>query len=158
MSTADIRPFRPENSKLFKMITEDDPRKRMPRDRAALGNDTVETIRKWIAQGATNGTCSNAAPCDVTNVKYSASVKPIITARCTGSGCHSGATPASGADFNTYEALRTKALEKRNNTSVLVGAINHMAGFSAMPRFAPKLSDCEIATIEAWVNAGAPDN
>src|ERR1043166_2325716 len=41
MNTADVRPGNPTGSKIYKMITETDASKRMPRGRAALSQDNI---------------------------------------------------------------------------------------------------------------------
>ena len=150
MTTADVRPGNPAGSKIYKMITETDPSKRMPRGRPALSQDKIDLIYKWIQQGATNGSCINSA-CDVSNVTYSGTIKPIVTAKCV--GCHSGATPANGTDFSIYNALKAKANDGR-----LWGAINHLPGYSPMPKNGSKLSDCEIAQFKKWIDNGALNN
>lgn len=45
-----------------------------------------------------------------------------------------------------------------NGVAYLVGNIRHDAGFNAMPQGGGKLTDCQIAIIKAWVDAGAPSN
>jgi len=40
----------------------------------------------------------------------------------------------------------------------LAGAIEHTPGFTPMPQFGDKLSDCNIAIIKAWINNGALNN
>jgi hypothetical protein len=44
------------------------------------------------------------------------------------------------------------------NMTRIWGAINHSSGYQAMPQNLPKLSDCNLAKIAAWKNAGMPDN
>ncbi|MEQ8700031.1 MAG: DUF1549 domain-containing protein, partial [Bauldia litoralis] len=52
-SQAPVVPFDPEASRLYQLVTLDpgDP-DRMPKDGLPLGEDEIETIRQWIAQGA----------------------------------------------------------------------------------------------------------
>ena len=47
-----IVPGNANESLLFHRITEEDARARMPRGRAALSREDVETVRRWIDQGA----------------------------------------------------------------------------------------------------------
>ena len=43
-------------------------------------------------------------------------------------------------------------------TATLLGAINHSAGFEAMPKSQAKLSQGKIDTITTWINEGSLDN
>ena len=89
--------------------------------------------------------------CDTTNVRYSTSVAPIISANCN--SCHSGSSPSGGFNLDTYVALKVQADNQK-----LLKAINHEAGVSPMPKNASKLSNCNIAIITQWVAAGTPQN
>lgn len=151
MSTAGIRPGNPGSSDLYEAITETDLRKRMPPPPAAPLTDVQkEIIRKWIQQDAKNLSCQSA--CDTSGaMTYSAKVKPILTAKCT--GCHGGGAPQAGIDLSTYTGLKAKVNDGR-----LWGAINHQPGFSAMPKNGNKLSDCELTTIRKWIAEGALNN
>ena len=44
------------------------------------------------------------------------------------------------------------------NTGLVLPAIKHANGVPPMPNGMPKLNDCDIAKIEAWINAGMPEN
>ena len=90
--------------------------------------------------------------CDTLDVSYSEDVVPIMTNNCY--ACHSN---ANAPDFSFGIALEDYEDVSASASSV-VGAINHAAGYPAMPKGAEKLDTCSIATIEAWVNMGAPDN
>ncbi len=93
-----------------------------------------------------NGNGGNGnIPCDTLDVTYAGSVVPIFEAYCN--ACHSGATPQAGIDLTNYEHVATIA-----QTGQLVGSINHISGFSPMPKDGNKLSLCEIRTIEIWLN------
>jgi uncharacterized membrane protein len=146
----DIRPGDAAASKVYRMITEPDPGKRMPRlPYPPLLPEQVSLIQKWINQGARNTTgCGNA--CDTTQFTYTA-VKKIIDAKCI--NCHSGSTPSGGLDYSTYAGLKAVADAGR-----LVGAITHSAGYTPMPFQQPKLDDCKITQVKKWVQSGAPNN
>lgn len=87
--------------------------------------------------------------CDTVNVTYSGTVRTILTASCT--GCHSASNPSGGYNLSDHAGVTASA-------SRLPGSIQHASGYSAMPKNAAKLSDCQIAQIERWLNAGAPNN
>ncbi len=59
MQTAEVRPGNPDNSKLYKVLIETNPSKRMPPPPlAALTPQQIEAIRKWILQGAKDIICN----------------------------------------------------------------------------------------------------
>jgi len=101
--------------------------------------------------------CSNdsedmlAPSCDTSNVTYSGTIVSLLTANCY--ACHSGTTPVAPFRLDSHAAVAVQA-----GNGKLIGAISHNAGFSPMPKNAPKLSDCNIAKIKKWVNAGFPNN
>jgi len=94
-----------------------------------------------------------ALPCtDSTGtISYTTKVVPILQTSCY--GCHSGSTPSGGQAMGNYSADKTMALNGK-----LMGTINHASGFSAMPKGGAKLSNCQIAVVQKWVTAGAPNN
>ena len=151
MNTGGIRAGNPGNSKIYKKITEDDRDDRMPPlPRNALTQTQIDLLRKWIMQGAKNNSCQLAS-CDTSNVNYSGTIRSIISSKCQ--GCHSGATAAGGLDYSNYEGVKAKVNDGR-----LWGAVNHVAGFSPMPKNGNKLSSCELSQIKKWIDEGAPNN
>jgi hypothetical protein len=99
-----------------------------------------------------NGTTGNTT-CDTTNITYSGTVKAIIAQNCAISGCHDGSN-ASTYDMSDYSGLYFYCIA----TNKLLGSIRHDNGYVAMPQGAPKLDDCSINKITAWVNNGAYNN
>ena len=83
--------------------------------------------------------------CDTANVTYAGSVYPIFEQYCT--FCHGGAIPEAGIDLTSYEDVAMVA-----QSGQLLGAINHDANYSPMPKDGNKLSVCQIRTITIWVN------
>jgi cytochrome c5 len=146
-----IRAGNPANSKIYKVITTTDPGDRMPQPpRSPLSQDQINLINKWILQGAKNNSCVNAS-CDTTNVTFSASIKSLISNKCQ--GCHSSSNAGGGYDFTGYESVKARV-----NDGKLWGSVNHVSGYSAMPKNGNKLSTCELTKIKKWIDAGAPNN
>jgi len=146
-----IRAGNPGKSKIYKVISTTKPDDRMPQPpRNPLSQEQISLISKWIGQGAKNNSCVNAS-CDTSNSTYSASIKYIISDKCL--GCHSGSPPAGGYDFSTYAGVKARV-----NDGKLWGAVNHVPGYSAMPKNGPRLSACELAKIKIWIDTGAPNN
>lgn len=93
------------------------------------------------------------APCTDTTgtISYQTKVVPILQTNCY--GCHSGSAPSGGQLMGTYAADKTMAQNGK-----LLGVITHATGFSPMPKGGAKLSNCHIAVVRKWVEAGAPNN
>ena len=150
MSTGDVRSGRPESSDLYNVLIENDPNKRMPRPpQNPLSPLQIQIIYKWIQQGALNLSCNNL--CDVNNFTFSGAIRTMISNKCQ--GCHSGGSPQGGIDLSTYTGVKARVLDGK-----LWGAINHLPGFSPMPKNGAKLSDCEITQFRKWMDAGALNN
>ncbi len=91
--------------------------------------------------------------CDTTSATLNAVAKPILQGNCY--SCHSASSAgASGAGINLedYGSLRGWAVNGR-----LMLAMEH-TGCCPMPKGQPKLPECDIAKIKAWVNRGAQND
>ncbi|RNI22701.1 hypothetical protein [Rufibacter latericius] len=89
--------------------------------------------------------------CDTNSVTYSSTISGIISTNCL--ACHSAAKAEGGMILDTYARVKAVA-----DNGKLIGVITHAPGFKPMPNGGPKLSDCNIAKIKKWVDAGAPNN
>lgn len=92
-----------------------------------------------------------AAACDTTNVTYSATISVIMSSNCN--TCHSGSTAQAGIKTDNYTDLKTIADNEK-----LWGVVNHLSGFSPMPKDRPMLSDCDLNKIRIWIEEGALNN
>lgn len=101
--------------------------------------DSQEEIYPLLSQTA----------CDTTNATYSAKVSQIISKNCL--GCHNAATAQAGIVLETYNDVKTYA-----DNGLLVQSITGTAGKTLMPYNGNKLSDCDIAIIDKWVNDKSP--
>jgi guanyl-specific ribonuclease Sa len=90
------------------------------------------------------------AVCDTTNVTYSQTVAPIMSASCN--ACHSGQNPSAGISTDSWSGLQVVAKNGK-----LLPAIEHTGPFP-MPKGGAKLPDCNISKINKWISDGAPDN
>lgn len=150
MATADVRPGNPGGSDLYEVIVESDPRDRMPPPpRPPLSTQQIQLIRDWILQGAQDLSCDNL--CDSTRFGYSAVIRPLLNNKCQ--GCHNGPSASGGIDLTTHGNVLLRVQDGK-----LWGAVNHMPGYSPMPKNSPKLSACELSQIRKWIDAGAPNN
>jgi hypothetical protein len=89
--------------------------------------------------------------CDTTNVTYSATISSIISETCL--SCHQGGSAGGGIDLSNYANVKAQVDKGR-----LLGSIQQLSGYSAMPKGAAKLSDCKINQINIWINKGTQNN
>ncbi|MEP6465078.1 MAG: cytochrome c [Parafilimonas sp.] len=93
----------------------------------------------------------NNMVCDTSNVSYMNNVLPIISANCY--SCHGNGEMEGSVSLDGYANLKIVA-----GSGLLEGVITYSQGFPPMPENNPKLSDCDINIISAWINNNAPDN
>ncbi|MGN6569775.1 MAG: hypothetical protein ACTHJ0_17570 [Flavipsychrobacter sp.] len=124
----------------------------MPKDAPALSSAQIGLIKRWIYEGAVNGTnCGNN--CDTGNYTYSGAIKPMFDTYC--SGCHNSMSAAStggGYVLDTYGGVKTVALNGK-----LIGGLTG-SGYTLMPQGGAPLSDCQITQVKKWIAAGALNN
>jgi len=93
--------------------------------------------------------------CDTSMVMYSMTILPILQTYCF--SCHSASAVAGGDggghNFEVFTVVQTMALNGK-----LVGSVDHLSGYIAMPQFGNKISDCDISKIKIWVKDGALNN
>ncbi|MCS7076946.1 MAG: hypothetical protein NZ455_09575 [Bacteroidia bacterium] len=87
---------------------------------------------------------NNTNSCDTTNVTYARIFSILSNNSCT--GCHGA---ASSVPLNNYENVKAAALSGR-----LVGAVEHLSGFTPMPNSNQKIPECDRKAIKAWINQG----
>lgn len=111
----------------------------------------------------TNASDVPPTPCSLPEkVSYQTDVLPILKQNCY--ACHSAksyqASSGGALNMEDFSQVNHYSTTGPGKVSFMVGNIRHDAapGYVAMPYGGGKLSDCEIATIEAWVNAGASQN
>lgn len=142
---------KPMQSKLYKVITANRILENAmpPKPDAALTAAQIDNINIWILQGANHTTCT--LECDTVNVTFSGSILPITDTYCK--GCHSGSQPSGGLTLTDYNSIKSSVDGGR-----FIGAVEHQAGFSAMPKGSSKLPDCNIVQLTKWINQGMPNN
>ena len=89
--------------------------------------------------------------CDTTNVTYSQTIVPIMTANCN--VCHNTATASAGIITDTYAGLSAVAAD-----GTLWKGVNQEPGISPMPKGGNRLSSCDLAKIKTWIDAGSQNN
>lgn len=92
--------------------------------------------------------------CHTEELSFKTDVLPIFESNCF--SCHSEENYASDADGNLMVGYAD--IKKYLDEGLIMGNIEHRAGFLKMPYRKAKLDDCDIDKIKAWVKAGALDN
>jgi hypothetical protein len=88
--------------------------------------------------------------CDTTNVTYTQTIVPILTANCY--SCHTAGNPLTTTKLDTYDGIFAVATNGK-----LVPAVDQ-TGPKPMPGNGSKLDDCSIQRIKRWVANGAKNN
>jgi len=146
-----IRPGRPDDSKIYEVITSKDKDDRMPQPpNEPLTGTQIGLIEQWINEGAQN-TTNCAIECNTDLFTYSGAVRPVLDQHCI--GCHNNSVQNGGVNLTTYTGVQSVALDGR-----LSGVINWDAGYPQMPFGGEKLNECNITQIMKWIDAGAQNN
>ena len=91
--------------------------------------------------------------CDTTAISYRNNIVPILSTNCYKCHGESSALDGAGVKLDTYSAVSSQA-----KFGPLLQVIEHVPGFSFMPKNANKLSPCNIAYIRTWIRGGAINN
>ena len=96
---------------------------------------------------------SNAVPCDTSNITYTNTIAPIMSANCN--VCHNIGNPNGTPPVITsdYPGLKVVALNGK-----LANSVNWTNGQHKMPQSGSQLGPCDLAKINSWIKAGALDN
>jgi uncharacterized membrane protein len=85
--------------------------------------------------------------CSAVSATFTADVQPLISSKCSYSGCHASNNPAAGIALETYTQISAYKNSVRN--TVIVN--------KSMPPSGP-LPAAEMSKIQCWIDAGAPNN
>jgi mono/diheme cytochrome c family protein len=124
-----------------------------------------QILLSWILAGVLAVSCTNdseekllknqsaiidAAACQTNTISYLRDVQPIFNANCI--VCHNAVLLRNGYNLANYTEAVKVASKGR-----IPAAIMHIGPYK-MPKNAPKLSNCDISKIQAWLDAGMPNN
>lgn len=138
----------PFQSEIYKAIRGSNP-SMPPLNYPSLTKKEIDYIKIWIKMGAKNS--SNCSGCDTTNYTYGGRIRPLFDSWCL--GCHNTGNAGGGFDFSNYSGIVSSITANR-----LLGSIQHLSGFSSMPKNTNALSYCDINAIEKWIMDGYPQN
>ncbi len=119
------------------------------------GDTVLLTIQSYAKKSLTDTVLIYLAPrtadtCDVTTVRYSSDILPILQNACL--GCHSSQSynrSGGGVNLDSIQNVRTYALN-----GLLLSSINYSSTFK-MPREAERLDSCSIKKVRVWIERGA---
>jgi hypothetical protein len=150
-----VVPYYPDQSKLYRVLSETGEDRMPPSPRAPLTSEQKNLIRKWIADGALNSDCPDAS-CDTTGeILFADQVFPILDLACV--GCHNNSSSSGGVNLSDYPHVSAVAGTMVNNVSRLKGVIRKEPGFNPMPP-SGSLGECDIRKIELWIEQGMKNN
>lgn len=89
-------------------------------------------------------------PCDTANVTWESKIRAIMQQNCV--KCHGPNFAAKQVRHDTYQSEMIVVKDGR-----LRGVVNHLPGYSKMPKDKGKLPDCELNLINIWLDNGAPE-
>ncbi|MBO6516270.1 MAG: cytochrome c [Bacteroidia bacterium] len=87
--------------------------------------------------------------CDGLIPTYSEDVKKIMDTNCALSGCHDSNSKKSGRDYSTYEGVSADA-----GNDAFMGSVQHLNGYSAMPKNGDKLTEEQLKILSCWITNG----
>ena len=98
-----------------------------------------------------------AVPCDTDSMSYKNDIVVILNAKCY--KCHSTDNAAfhNAPVLDTYDKLTVYASPTSKQLFNVVAHVN-VDPLLFMPQKEPKISECDISKIKAWMDAGAPNN
>jgi hypothetical protein len=89
------------------------------------------------------------------DVCFESEVLPIFVTYCSTSGCHNATDRVKDYDLTNYNGIMQGITPNRPGSSDLVQAMGSIGEDAMPPSGSPQPSATQIATIKAWVNAGA---
>jgi mono/diheme cytochrome c family protein len=154
--------------------------KEMPPNGAGIPAEDLDTLKKWVEQGAKfdgpdpkaqvstliTGQPMPAAPTlkveqatGKETVSFSKDIAPVLAAQCT--GCHGNQNPRNNLNLFTFENLLRGGdrgeplLPGKPADSLIVKKLKGTADGGRMPLNQPPLDDAVIAKVEKWIEEGA---
>lgn len=155
IATGKIKPFEPTEGDFMKLVTYEDfdpgdPNSVMPPlPNTKLSQADIDLIKKWILQGAQDLYCDD---CDTANISFLSSILPIFQGSCM-SNCHNPVNLTGGISLTNYAEIAQEV-----KFGEVLQRIRHDQGFAPMPTSGVKIDQCKLDKIDAWVDAGHPNN
>ena len=107
-----------------------------------------------LASGCSYSHGPEPGPCgDLTPTTYAAVISPLFDAHyreCHGASVYK--TLGGGNDYSTYQGIKSQS------ANLILGCVRHDPGYDPMPKSGAQLSTCDIAHLQAWIDAGQLNN
>jgi hypothetical protein len=89
--------------------------------------------------------------CDTTSITFNNTIKPLFIAKCgtDNSSCHKDENSSSGIPLLEYPSVVGQV-----DVGKLLSSVTRDGNAEEMPQGQPKLDDCSINKIRAWINQG----
>jgi hypothetical protein len=87
--------------------------------------------------------------CKTDSMSFKTDVYPVLQNSCI--GCHGNFGASAGINLEGYDNVK-------KNSSIMMKAIQHKFGYQLMPQGGPKLPDCTINQLNAWIAQGQKNN
>lgn len=96
------------------------------------------------------------------NVSYSKYIQPVLTVKCTSSGCHDDNSKAGGLSLTSWSGTTAGykvVIPGSASTSPLVWSVNG-SGTKPMPPVSttPGMTSNQVNGLKVWINEGAKNN
>ncbi len=154
--------------------------KEMPPSGAGIPAEELDTLKKWVEQGAKFDGPNPTAQVSTLligqpmtaatmlkveqatgkeTVSFAKDIAPVLAANCT--GCHGNQNPRNNFNLSTFETLLRGGdrgeplLPGKPAGSLLVKKLKGTADGARMPQNQPPLEDAVIAKVEKWIEEGA---
>jgi hypothetical protein len=88
--------------------------------------------------------------CDTINITWENTISEILNVNCV--VCHGPSLSYNNVRHDSYTSELVVVNDGR-----LRGVVNHLPGFSRMPKDRPQLSECDLKKINTWLDNGAPE-
>ena len=136
-----VKPNHPLLSDVYTQCNGNNP-SMPPSGYTALTSTELEYIKYWIHTGAKNPADCNGTTCDTLNISYSTRVMPFMNTWCV--GCHNSSNAGGGYDLSTYAGVKNSITPSNR----LMGSMNQLSGYSAMPKGSGKVDACDITALQ----------
>jgi hypothetical protein len=96
------------------------------------------------------------------NVSYSKYIQPVLTVKCTSSGCHDDNSKAGGLSLTSWSGTTSGykvVIPGSASTSPIVWSVDG-SGTKAMPPVStsPGMTTNQVNGLKVWINEGAKNN
>jgi hypothetical protein len=96
------------------------------------------------------------------NVSYSKYIQPVLSVKCTYSGCHDDNSKAGGISLTSWSGTTSgykEVIPGSSSTSPIVWAVNGSSGKAMPPTSSyPAMTSNQVSGLKVWIDEGAKNN